>query len=92
MRRGKEREERRQLGVVARNMMMGLYYPSVLSVSVYLDIFSYPPLCCAAAAVSLHHGSSSTVHETASERGSAVSEHEMLINYEQMRTLLDPFY
>ena len=48
--------------------MMGLYYPSVLSVSVYLHIFSYPPLCTASAVSLLAKARAFTVHEAAAEQ------------------------
>lgn len=65
--------------VVAQNTMMGLYYPSVLSVSVYLHIFSPPPPCKRPPYL-LAEAAGSAVHKSACERSGAVIEHEMLIN------------
>lgn len=51
--REEERSEERQLlGVVAHNTMMGLYYPNVLSVSVYPPRFSTSACLVAGAALS----------------------------------------
>lgn len=61
--------------------MMGLYYPSVLSVSVYLEIFSYPPMYVCLSAASPCDNQAPMYAERCRERDNAVIEHEMLINY-----------
>lgn len=69
--RGGEIEESRTtaLWVVAQNTMMGLYFPSVLSVSVYLFISSSSVCMCATSPhwclVSTVHGALDREHDNA---------------------------